>query len=82
MVAVINLLFDRRDAEQQARAQRCADEMNEHLRRAGLEVYRAHVDMMAGIVARDREHWRIVRSLKLGLDPDNIIAPGRYNLPG
>jgi len=82
MVAVINLLFDRRDAEQQARAQRCADEMNEHLRRAGLEVYRAHVDMMAGIVARDPEHWRIVRSLKLGLDPDNIIAPGRYNLPG
>jgi 4-cresol dehydrogenase (hydroxylating) len=38
--------------------------------------------MMAGIVARDPQHWRIVRSLKLGLDPDNIIAPGRYNLPG
>lgn len=80
LVAVINLLFRRSDAEQVERAHRCADEMLTFIHDSGLEVYRARADMMGKIVARDPAYWGLVRELKRVLDPDNIIAPGRYNL--
>ena len=80
MVAVINLLFDRSNPEETARAHRCADEMLACIRRHGLETYRARADMMKDIV-QDNEYWRTVRRLKEVFDPDNIIAPGRYNFP-
>lgn len=79
MVAVINLLFDRSMPKEVERAHRCADDMLACIRRHGLEPYRARVDMMKDIV-QDNEYWRTIRRLKDVFDPDNIIAPGRYNL--
>lgn len=79
MVAVINILFDRSQPGETERAHRCADDMLACIRRHGLEPYRARVDMMKDIV-QDNEYWRTVRRLKDVFDPDNIIAPGRYNL--
>jgi 4-cresol dehydrogenase (hydroxylating) len=79
MVAVINLLFDRSQPEEVERAHRCADDMLACIRRHGLEPYRARADMMKDIV-QDNEYWRTIRKLKNVFDPDNIIAPGRYNL--
>lgn len=79
MVAVINLLFDRSRSEEVERAHRCADEMLACIRRHGLEVYRARADMMNDIV-QDTDYWKTIRRLKDVFDPDNIIAPGRYNL--
>ncbi|MDD2742549.1 MAG: FAD-binding oxidoreductase [Rhodocyclaceae bacterium] len=79
MVAVINLLFDRSQPEEVERAHRCADDMLACIRRHGLEPYRARADMMKDIV-QDNEYWRTIRKLKDVFDPDNIIAPGRYNL--
>jgi 4-cresol dehydrogenase (hydroxylating) len=81
LVAVINLLFNRADAAEQAAAHRCADALLAHIRSLGLEVYRARADMMAGMVESHPHYWHTVRSIKAELDPDNIIAPGRYNLP-
>lgn len=80
MVAVINLLFDRSQPEETARAHRCADDMLACIRRHGLEPYRARADMMPDVV-ENNEYWRTIRQLKEVFDPDNIIAPGRYNLP-
>ena len=83
LVAVINLLFDRSDAAQVAQAHRCADLLLAAIHGMGLEVYRARADMMGAIVLRDPDYWNTVHSLKLTLDPDNIIAPGRYDVqPG
>lgn len=79
MVAVINLLFDRSQPGETERAHRCADDMLACVRRHGLEPYRARVDMMKDIV-QDNEYWRTIRKLKDVFDPDNIIAPGRYNI--
>lgn len=81
LVAVINLLFDRSVPAELARAHQCADALLQLLHGEGLEVYRARADMMAGIVAADADYWATIRGLKVELDPDNIIAPGRYNLP-
>ncbi|PKO35742.1 MAG: hypothetical protein CVU34_00480 [Betaproteobacteria bacterium HGW-Betaproteobacteria-7] len=80
MVAVINLLFDRSQPGEIERAHRCADDMLACIRRHGLEPYRARADMMKDVVT-DNEYWRTIRRLKDVFDPDNIIAPGRYNLP-
>lgn len=81
LVAVANLLFDRRSAEEVARAQRCAQALYDCIRALGLEVYRARADMMETVVRPDDPFWQLTRSLKSSLDPDDVIAPGRYNLP-
>lgn len=81
LVAIINLLFDRRRPEEVENAHRCADALLHYIRENGLEVYRARADMMADVVSRDPAYWQTVRALKQVFDPDNIIAPGRYNLP-
>ena len=80
MVAVINLLFDRSVPAEVEQAHRCADALLVHIRSRGLELYRARADIMEGVVASDSAYWSLVRSLKQQFDPDNIIAPGRYNL--
>lgn len=81
LVAVINLLFDRGKPEETERAHRCADALLDFIRGQGLEVYRARADMMDKIVTNTPAYWENVRALKQVFDPDNIIAPGRYNLP-
>jgi 4-cresol dehydrogenase (hydroxylating) len=81
LVAVINLLFDRSKPDEVANAHTCADALLNHIHAQGLEIYRARADTMPDIVSRDPLYWQTVRSLKQTLDPDNIIAPGRYNLP-
>lgn len=80
LVAIINLLFDRGSHEETERAHRCAKALLDHLHGQKLEIYRARADMMSDVVSRDPDYWETVRSLKAVLDPDNIIAPGRYNL--
>jgi 4-cresol dehydrogenase (hydroxylating) len=81
LVAVINLLFDKSQPAEVTRAHHCAEALWAYIRQAGLEVYRARVDMMADLVSHDTAYWQTVRAFKQVLDPDNIIAPGRYNLP-
>ena len=80
LVAIMNLLFDKRDADAVQKAHRCADALLTHIHNQGLEVYRARADAMADVTSRDAPYWATVRSLKQTFDPDNIIAPGRYNL--
>jgi 4-cresol dehydrogenase (hydroxylating) flavoprotein subunit len=80
LVAVANLLFDRGDAAAVARAQACARSLWEYLRGRGLEVYRARADMMEDVVDAQDPFWRTAWALKSVFDPDNLIAPGRYNL--
>lgn len=80
LVAVANLLFDRASAAETSRAQDCAERLHAYIRSLRLEVYRARVDMMPGIVDAGSPYWQTVAQLKRVLDPDGVIAPGRYNL--
>lgn len=80
LVAVANLIFDRSVPGEVARAHACAKALLDLIHQEKLEVYRARADMMGQIVERDPAYWQAVRALKMSLDPDNIIAPGRYNL--
>lgn len=80
LVAITNLLFDRRNAEAQRRANACAQALHAHVRSRGLEVYRARTDMMPAVVDAESPYWQAVSSVKDALDPDRVIAPRHYNL--
>jgi 4-cresol dehydrogenase (hydroxylating) len=80
LVAVVNLAFDRSVPEETERAHACADALLDFIQSKGLQPYRARADMMAQIVAQDPDYWRKIHELKKVFDPDDIIAPGRYNL--
>lgn len=80
MEGVISLAFRRDDPARAAAAQRCIRETEEDMLRRGCPPYRVGLGSMDLVVRPDDPFWQTVRSLKSALDPDSIIAPGRYNL--
>jgi len=80
MEGVVSLSFDRRDAAQAERAHACIQEMEARYMEQGYPPYRVGINSMHHVVSEDDPFWRTVRDLKQVLDPNNIIAPGRYNL--
>lgn len=77
---VVSLSFDRRDAARAAKAHECIREMEARYTEMGYPPYRVGINSMERTVREDDPFWRTVRDLKKVLDPNNIIAPGRYNL--
>jgi 4-cresol dehydrogenase (hydroxylating) len=77
----VPLCFDREVADERARAEACHEKLVQRGREQGFVPYRAASGRMSDVVA-DTPYWRLVRSLKQAVDPANILAPGRYCLPG
>ncbi len=80
MEGVVSLAFDRRDPEQTQRAHTCIQEMEARYMTQGYPPYRVGINSMHHVVREDDSFWQTIRELKTVLDPNNIIAPGRYNL--
>ncbi len=80
MEGVVGLAFDRRNEEQTRAAHACIQEMEARYMEQGYPPYRVGINSMHHVVCEDDPFWRTVRDLKQTLDPNNIIAPGRYNL--
>jgi 4-cresol dehydrogenase (hydroxylating) flavoprotein subunit len=80
LVAVTNLLFQRDDPGASEKAHACAKALHDLILARGLSVYRARSDMMEAVANPQDPYWQTVRELKRVLDPNNVIAPGRYNL--
>lgn len=78
--AVINLAFDAHSEAACARAHDASRALHQALIDRGWMPYRVGIQEMAAVVDPDDEFWRVVRDLKKVLDPNGIIAPGRYNL--
>ena len=79
-IATIPLIFPK-TAENASRARECYAELVATCTRAGMPPYRLNIEAMpqlAGLRIAD-EHAQLHASLKAALDPDNIIAPGRYS---
>ena len=67
-----------RQALEAARA--CIEEMESRYMEQGYPPYRVGINSMHQVVKADDPFWQTVRDLKQALDPNHIIAPGRYNL--
>ena len=72
----IPILFDKASDAEAART--CHLELLEEGRKAGFFLYRVSTDAMDWLMQQAPEQWNLVASLKRALDPDNLIAPGRY----
>jgi 4-cresol dehydrogenase (hydroxylating) flavoprotein subunit len=77
--STIPILFDRQNPEEVTRAQACYHELLETGRQQGFVPYRLGVQSM-DLPARENAVPDVLRTIKQAIDPNNIIAPGRYGL--
>lgn len=78
--SVINLAFDKADKNVSNKAKQAIDELNQFFMDEGFILYRTDIDRMHQIIDEKDTFWNVVKGLKSTFDPNNIIAPGRYNL--
>lgn len=76
--STVPLLFDPDDPDESARANACYLELFEAGRREGLLPYRMGAQHMNLVTDADIPYWKLVSKLKDAIDPDGVIAPGRY----
>ncbi len=77
---VLSLSFPRTQPDRVESAQAFADEMLDSLARQGYRAYRVGVHQMKHVVQAGAPFWETARAIKRALDPNSIIAPGRYSL--
>ena len=75
---LITIHFRTDDPEQVARAERCERALWDRLAAEGFPPYRASIEQMDRLAELDPATFALVRRLKSTLDPNGIIAPGRY----
>jgi len=75
---VLTIAYDRDDPEEAARARACHDAVFERLFEAGYIPYRVGNHAMAALDPAGDSYWRTVAALKQALDPQGVLAPGRY----
>lgn len=80
ILCVQNLVFDRNNAEQATAAHRCIDATFEAWAKMGIYPYRLGIQSMEQFISASDPFWQTVQSLKKALDPNDVIAPGRYSL--
>lgn len=78
---VLTIAYDKDDAQEVQRAQACYHQVFERLMGAGYIPYRVGNQSMHALDPYRDVYWQTVARIKAALDPDGIIAPGRYQ-PG
>lgn len=75
---VMTVCFDRDDAAESRRAQLCYHSAFARLMEAGYIPYRVGPQSFAALDNSHDTYWSTVARIKTALDPQHIIAPGRY----
>jgi 4-cresol dehydrogenase (hydroxylating) len=75
---VLTICFDKEDAAETARAQACYEAAFARLLGAGYVPYRVAPHSMSALDNGHDSYWRTVSRIKSALDPQGLIAPGRY----
>ncbi len=82
LVAIVTIAFDPSDPSEAERAKECYRTGLQRVLALGYPPYRVGIDAMDLLgQEREDEFWKATEALKRALDPDGIIAPGRYQ-PG
>lgn len=77
--STVPLLFDRSDPASVVRAQACHDQLRDEGCASGWVPYRVGIGEQRWLCDRDDPYWRLVGLIKHAVDPQGIIAPGRYS---
>jgi len=75
----VPILYDKRHPGAAERAQECFSALFAAGQREGFLPYRLGIHAMALAMDTDKRFWSLVAELRSVVDPDNIIAPGRYS---
>ncbi len=75
---VVSIVFDRNVAGEDKKAINCCDELYEKLTGAGYYPYRAGIQSMDKIDRGEGSYRELLQKLKGAIDPNSILAPGRY----
>lgn len=76
--STVPLLFDKQDPEASAIASAGLERLIEVGRPLGFYPYRLHVQSQAAHLSRQSSSAELVSRLRKALDPDDLLAPGRY----
>jgi 4-cresol dehydrogenase (hydroxylating) len=80
-VVVIRIVFDRKIEERRLTARACQQAILDASLAAGYPPARMPSDAMDRLDPAVDTYWQLVRRIKDLLDPDGILAPGRYLPP-
>lgn len=75
---VISIMYDRDVEGEDERAMACYRDLLGRLTAQGFYPYRLGTHAMNSLQTGESEHGRFVKVLKAAVDPDSILAPGRY----
>ena len=78
---VLTVAYDKDDADETARALMCYRQLFDSVMEAGYIPYRVGLQSMADLDSGNDSYWRVAARIKAALDPQGIIAPGRYQPP-
>lgn len=78
MVAVMNVSFDKEVSEDRERASACYTEAGAAVMELGYVPYRSSPAGMGKLVREGDTFWEVASQLKSALDPDHVLARGRY----
>jgi 4-cresol dehydrogenase (hydroxylating) len=81
LVAIFNIAFDQSEDGEPERASQCYDTLVNAMHEAGFYIYRAGLQGMEKLRTGDPEYWEVLRDIKRALDPEDLIARGRYIPP-
>jgi len=73
------ILLAQKDAGQADGARRCFEQLFAEGKQLGVAPYRVGVEAMP-LLVQSSSYWRLVSALKAAIDPEQIMAPGRYAL--
>lgn len=79
-LGLIEIFYDRQSADECARMQALYDELAEATTRAGYQQYRTSVAYSDRILQPARPYRQLVDALKQAVDPNGVLAPGRYGI--
>ena len=75
---VVSILYDRSVAGEDDRAMRCYEAMLSGLKRRGYLPYRLGIQSMGSMPPASDDSDRLLERLRDAIDPNRILAPGRY----
>lgn len=75
------IIYDREAPGHDAKAMACYEHMTKSLNAEGLIPYRLGIQSMkTGIMSDSEDYRQLLTRLKQTIDPNNILAPGRYGI--
>jgi len=80
ILALIQIFYDRLDADEGSRMQAVYDELAEVTLAAGYQQYRTSVWSGENVLGASPAFRDLVQAMKAAVDPHGILAPGRYGI--